>query len=109
MVSPGVGPGRRRRTMAVSKRTRGLLGAGALTVLVAGIGLPAAANGGGGGGAPTQHVLLISVDGLHQSDLAWFVSNYPNSTLAHLAATGIDYSNASTPFPSDSFPGMVGQ
>jgi hypothetical protein len=56
-----------------------------------------------------QHVLLISVDGLHQSDIAWYVQNYPQSTLAALTAQGIDYSNASTPFPSDSFPGMVGQ
>ena len=26
-----------------------------------------------------QHVLLISVDGLHQSDLEWYVANHPNS------------------------------
>src|SRR5215469_15902887 len=55
------------------------------------------------------HVLLISVDGLHQSDLAWYVQTHPQSTLAALATQGVDYSNASTPFPSDSFPGMVGQ
>ena len=56
-----------------------------------------------------DHVLLISVDGMHQSDLAWYVQNHPGSTLATLTAQGINYSNASTPFPSDSFPGMVGQ
>src|SRR5215831_9205589 len=56
-----------------------------------------------------EHVLLISVDGLHQSDLAWFVQTHPESNLAALTNRGIDYSNASTPFPSDSFPGMVGQ
>ena len=56
-----------------------------------------------------DHVLLISVDGMHQSDLAWYVQNHPQSTLAKLTAQGVDYSNASTPFPSDSFPGMVGQ
>jgi hypothetical protein len=56
-----------------------------------------------------DHVLLISVDGMHQSDLAWYVQTHPNSTLANLMAQGVDYSNASTPFPSDSFPGMVGQ
>jgi hypothetical protein len=54
-------------------------------------------------------VLLISVDGLHQSDLAWYVQTHPSSTLAYLASRGVDYMNASTPFPSDSFPGMVGQ
>jgi hypothetical protein len=55
------------------------------------------------------HVLLISVDGMHQSDLAWYAQNFPKSTLASLLAQGVDYSNASTPYPSDSFPGMVGQ
>src|SRR5260221_3155036 len=55
------------------------------------------------------HVLLISVDGLHQSDLAWYASTHPASTLATLMARGVDFSDASTPFPSDSFPGMVGQ
>jgi|ERR1700751_4396268 hypothetical protein len=29
-----------------------------------------------------DHVLLISVDGLHQSDLAWYVQTHPQSTLA---------------------------
>src|SRR5215470_6107099 len=63
------------------------------------------------GGHPTgvQHVLLISVDGLHQQDLAWYVDNFPDSTLATLDHEGMEYSNAMTPFPSDSFPGMVGQ
>src|ERR1041385_2400088 len=57
--------------------------------------------------ARVQHVLLISVDGLHQSDLAWYVQTHPNSALANLTTKGIDYSDASTPFPSDSFPGML--
>jgi Type I phosphodiesterase / nucleotide pyrophosphatase len=56
-----------------------------------------------------QHVLLISVDGLHQQDLTWYVNNFPDSTLAALDHQGLEYSNAMTPFPSDSFPGMVGQ
>jgi len=56
-----------------------------------------------------QHVLLISVDGMHQSDLAWYVQTHPKSTLASLVAQGMEFSNANTPFPSDSFPGMVGQ
>jgi len=40
----------------------------------------------GNGHAAAEHVLLISVDGLHQSDLAWYVQHHPTSTLAHLAA-----------------------
>src|ERR1700723_870566 len=55
--------------------------------------------------AQIQHVLLISVDGLHQSDLDWYVANYPNSTLAQLADGGQEYTNDHTSDPSDSDPG----
>ena len=59
--------------------------------------------------ATARHVLLISVDGLHQTDLAWYVANHPGSALAKLVKNGVSFTNAQTPFPSDSFPGMVGQ
>ncbi len=55
------------------------------------------------------HVLLISVDGLHQSDLEWYISNHPESELAKLAGGGAEYARAQTPIPSDSFPGMIAQ
>ena len=54
-------------------------------------------------------MLLISVDGLHQQDLAWYVHAYPDSVLAALDRRGLEYSQASTPFPSDSSPGMTAQ
>jgi hypothetical protein len=57
----------------------------------------------------TAHVLLISVDGLHQSDLEWYVRTHPGSELAKLAGSGAEYAGAQTPIPSDSFPGMVAQ
>ena len=57
--------------------------------------------------AAAKHVLLISVDGLHQSDLAWYVRTHPASALARLVDRGVEYSNAHTPFPSDSFPGLM--
>jgi hypothetical protein len=56
-----------------------------------------------------KHVVLISVDGLHQSDLDWYVSTHGGSTLARLVHDGANYTNARTPFPSDSFPGLTGQ
>jgi hypothetical protein len=56
-------------------------------------------------GHPVSHVLLISVDGLHQSDLNWYAANHPGSELAKLASGGAEYSNAHTPVPSDSDPG----
>ena len=52
-----------------------------------------------------KHVLLISVDGMHQSDLDWYVANHPNSELARLATGGAEYTNAQTADPSDSDPG----
>jgi predicted AlkP superfamily pyrophosphatase or phosphodiesterase len=67
-------------------------------------GPPQGQNSGG-----IRHVLLISVDGLHQQDLAWYVRTHPRSVLAGLTHHGLEYSGAMTPFPSDSFPGMVGQ
>lgn len=60
-------------------------------------------------GQPVSHVLLISVDGLHQQDLDWYVRMHPGSVLARLERHGLEYSRARTPFPSDSFPGLVGQ
>jgi hypothetical protein len=63
----------------------------------------------GGGGHHRQHgikhVMLISVDGLHQSDLNWYVANHPGSELAKLAGGGNEYTSAQTPVPSDSDPG----
>ena len=55
----------------------------------------------------SRHALLISVDGLHESDLVWYVNHHPDSAMASLVSNGVDFANAKTPFPSDSFPGMV--
>jgi hypothetical protein len=55
-----------------------------------------------------KHVLLLSVDGMHQQDLVWYVSHYPHSVLADLVGHGTEYSNAETTIPSDSFPATVG-
>jgi hypothetical protein len=54
-----------------------------------------------------QHVLLVSVDGLHALDLANYVNSHQDSTLAALSRNGITYTNASTSSPSDSFPGLA--
>jgi predicted AlkP superfamily pyrophosphatase or phosphodiesterase len=54
-----------------------------------------------------RHVLLISVDGLHGTDASRWMTAHPDSALAELAAHGVTYSDAHTPTPSDSFPGLV--
>jgi hypothetical protein len=46
---------------------------------------------------PAQHILLLTVDGLHASDLASWVLRHPHSALANLSAQGVTYTNARTP------------
>jgi hypothetical protein len=54
-----------------------------------------------------RHVLLLSIDGLHEQDLARYTLLHPNSALAQLTHLGVTYTNASTSKPSDSFPGLL--
>src|ERR1700744_5349394 len=56
-----------------------------------------------------EHVLLISVDGMHAVDLANWVQNHPGSSFAKLVSSGVVYPNAFTTAPSDSYPGMIAQ
>ena len=56
---------------------------------------------------PIRHVLLVSVDGLHALDLRTFTQSHPASTLAALARRGIEYTEAHTVSPADSFPGLL--
>ncbi|MEU6581135.1 alkaline phosphatase family protein [Nocardia sp. NPDC046763] len=91
-----------------SIRVAAAAGAVALVCTCAGI-AHAAPGGKTGQGKDADHVLLISIDGMHQADLAWYVKQHPNSALASLANNGAEYTNAETTNPSDSFPGMVAQ
>src|SRR5262245_38106338 len=61
-----------------------------------------------GNGPKVLHVLVISIDGMHSQDLSKWVQSNPSSTLAGLAATGVNYTNAFTTKPSDSIPATVG-
>lgn len=54
-----------------------------------------------------EHVLMVSVDGLHALDLSNFVLDHPHSAMAELARTGIEYTQAQTVSPADSFPGLL--
>jgi hypothetical protein len=98
---------------------RKLLGAGVVAgAIFSGVmstpSMPAYA-GGSHHGHDIDHVLLISVDGMHAVDLANCASGIsgvnsgkpycPN--LAGLTGTGVTYVQASTSKPSDSFPGLM--
>src|ERR1017187_6361265 len=98
------------------RHLRAAVAAVGVAALVSGTALASASataargSDGAGQGQPgnqIRHVLLISVDGLHQQDLRWYVHTHPSSALADLVRHGIDYSHAMTPIPSDSFPGMI--
>jgi hypothetical protein len=78
-----------------------------LLKIVGGAALAAGLLAGPAQAAGYQHVLLISIDGLHQADLARFIESHGDSALAKLAKTGKIYQNAVTTKPSDSFPGML--
>jgi Uncharacterized proteins of the AP superfamily len=54
-----------------------------------------------------KHVLLISVDGMHEADLVNYIKTHPGSTFAKLVKHGVEYTGASTSRPSDSFPGLL--
>lgn len=54
-----------------------------------------------------EHVLLISVDGLHALDLTNWIASNPDSNIGKLSQHGVRYTNASTSLPSDSFPGLA--
>lgn len=56
---------------------------------------------------PVKRVLLLSIDGMHAIDLADYVRDHPESTLAQLTKRGITYSNAQTSLPSNSWPGLL--
>jgi len=92
------------RTIAVAAGLAAALGGAAGTAAAT-----AAPGTTGDGHAPgIKHVLLISVDGMHQSDLDWFVASHPRSELARLATGGAEYTRAQTPDPSDSDPAGTG-
>jgi hypothetical protein len=55
-----------------------------------------------------HHVLVISIDGMHAVDLKRYVQSHPHSTLAGLAADGVEYTHAHSVMPADSFPGLLG-
>ncbi|ARN82234.1 alkaline phosphatase family protein [Methylocystis bryophila] len=54
-----------------------------------------------------NHVLLISIDGMHALDFINCASNSTCPNLAGLTAKGVNYLEASTSKPSDSFPGLM--
>ncbi|CAG8453971.1 14183_t:CDS:2 [Acaulospora morrowiae] len=56
-----------------------------------------------------KHVLLISIDGLHQVDVDVFTKANPESTIAKLLKNGVYFKKARTSLPSDSFPGLLAQ
>jgi hypothetical protein len=102
------------RKKFLSRKLLSCVALGALSLGLAATG-PAPAEADGEAGGPVQHVLLISIDGMHALDfincangIAGLNGGAPYCpNLAGLKATGVDYLDASTSKPSDSFPGLM--
>jgi len=66
-----------------------------------------AASGAAAEGLKKEHVLLISIDGMHALDYENCVAGGYCPTLAELGKHGVSYTRTSTSRPSDSFPGLM--
>lgn len=58
-------------------------------------------------GAGIRHVLMVSIDGMHQQDLARCLRDHTCPNIAALARHGVVYNEARTPGLSDSVPGLA--
>ncbi len=89
--------------MLSSRKTRALLTTALVSSALLGAARPAA--------AAYRHVLLISVDGMHGTDLSNILASGPGyfPALKALSQHSVIYPNAFTTAPSDSFPGMIAQ
>jgi Type I phosphodiesterase / nucleotide pyrophosphatase len=67
----------------------------------------ARADGDDHGHGTIKHVLLVSVDGMHEVDLQTYVKSHPASNFGKLLRHGVHFTNAHTAYPSDSFPGLL--
>jgi Type I phosphodiesterase / nucleotide pyrophosphatase len=56
---------------------------------------------------PARHIIIISIDGLHEADLTDSATSALIPNIMALAHGGIWYQNASCTHPSDSFPGTL--
>ena len=54
-----------------------------------------------------EHVLLLSLDGFHPFDMENYIAAHPTSALADVKSRGVNYTNATSSRPSDSFPGTL--
>jgi hypothetical protein len=80
----------------------------ALSLGLVGTTVPAPAHANNlGQASPIQHVLLISIDGMHAVDYENCVASKTCPNLAALGRTGVHYTRTTTSRPSDSFPGLM--
>jgi len=86
-------------------KTKAITSVAALAAL-AGVTLPSGVARAARAGT-SKHVLLLSIDGFHASDLVQCEQQNLCPNLASLAGVGTTYANAKTSQPSDSAPGLM--
>ncbi|WP_353254945.1 alkaline phosphatase family protein [Burkholderia anthina] len=96
--------GKQRKVAAMVAGALALASAGAYAAQQDGNGQ---GNDAGRGRRVVKHVLLLSIDGLHEQDLARCIGANTCPNIAVLAQSGVTYTNAYTPGLSDSFPGLA--
>ncbi|AXK63590.1 alkaline phosphatase family protein [Burkholderia sp. IDO3] len=96
--------GKQRKVAAMVAGALALASAGAYAAQQDGNGQ---GNDAGHGRRVVKHVLLLSIDGLHEQDLARCIGANTCPNIAVLAQSGVTYTNAYTPGLSDSFPGLA--
>jgi len=78
----------------------------ARVLLMASVAVPALLIG-AAQAATVQHIILLSVDGLHEADLTDAATAVYMPNIIALEQNGITYTNARSSSPSDSFPGTL--
>ncbi|MBM2765727.1 alkaline phosphatase family protein [Burkholderia anthina] len=96
--------GKQRKVAAIVAGALALASAGAYAAQQDGNGQ---GNDAGHARRVVKHVLLLSIDGLHEQDLARCIGANTCPNIAVLAQSGVTYTNAYTPGLSDSFPGLA--
>jgi type I phosphodiesterase/nucleotide pyrophosphatase len=92
--------------MSIGRFATGVGVAAAIAAAVA-THLGAAEDGGVRHHSRIEHLLLLSIDGMHAVDFANCVQAGTCPHLAALGSTGVTYTRTSTARPSDSFPGLM--
>jgi hypothetical protein len=106
-VSPIDPTGRNMFLQALLPRLRPMVAAVTRGLVIGGLAIGGLATAPAAEAASFQHVVIISIDGLHESDLTDPATAQYLPNMLSLLHSGVSYTSASTSLPSDEFPGTL--